>query len=393
MYFLYYIYILFLFINVNDSFLFTKSQHPKGDLRLNSVNYVYGKEYIQYLKDYNVIDLDKYQNKNYVLSNSLDTDSIYDSIIESRKDRYFIFEKNLKSIKEFNKNNDNIELDINQFADKLDFTNQYPKDLMDNPLKLNETEIELNRKLIIQKWIKNKLFNSVKKRFVNWKRYLSPIKNQGYCGSCWAFSTTSSLESHMRIKGYNVSRLSEQELVDFSKENHGCNGGLMHLAYDYIINKKGMVSNEDYPYLAKENKCDCHTTMIDKCILDIDEYNFTKVKGSNIIDYQFTIPKSRSSIIKSLQHGPVAIALDASHFAFRFYKKGVIDIPWNQSEGINHAVLLTGYEKDENGSYWIIQNSWGETWGDNGFAKIRVRPGYGSLLTQIYGVSPILNNL
>ena len=93
-------------------------------------------------------------------------------------------------------------------------------------------------------------------------------------------------------------------------------------------------------------------------------------------------------IMASLQNGPIAIALDASSFIFRFYKKGVIDIPSRMSEQINHAVLLTGYDRDENGTYWIIQNSWGKDWGDDGFVKLRARDGDGVLLSQVYGVYP-----
>ena len=81
-----------------------------------------------------------------------------------------------------------------------------------------------------------------------WKGKIKPIRDQQHCGSCWAFSSTNCIESLMRIKNHTVVRLSEQELVDFSKENYGCNGGLMHLAFKYIINNKGLVANQDYPY-------------------------------------------------------------------------------------------------------------------------------------------------
>ena len=74
---------------------------------------------------------------------------------------------------------------------------------------------------------------------------------------------------------------------------------------------------------------------------------------------------------------------------FRFYKEGVIDVPRNMSRELNHAVLLVGYDYDDNGMYWIIQNSWGKEWGDNGFCKLRARPDEGTLLCQIYGVYPI----
>ena len=86
----------------------------------------------------------------------------------------------------------------------------------------------------------------------------------------------------------------------------------------------------------------------------------------------------------SLKKGPISIAIDASPFEFRFYKEGVIDVNPRNNSRLNHAVLLTGYEKYENGSYWIIQNSWGEKWGDNGFVKVKIENGNGILLPKLF---------
>ena len=89
--------------------------------------------------------------------------------------------------------------------------------------------------------------------------------------------------------------------------------------------------------------------------------------------------------MKSLQNGPVCIAIDANSFIFRFYKSGIIDIALKSSE-INHAVILTGYDYNENGTYWIIQNSWGKDWGDDGYVKLKAIDGEGILSCQLYGV-------
>ena len=182
----------------------------------------------------------------------------------------------------------------------------------------------------------------------------------------------------MNLNNYTYKRLSEQELVDFSEDNNGCSGGLMHLAYKYIVDNQGLVSDEDYPYFIGSPSKDTVNMSL-----------FERVNGSNITDYDFIIPSSVRDMKESLQLGPISIALDASSFIFRFYKEGVIDLPGNYSADINHAVLLTGYEQDENGSYWIIQNSWGESWGEKGFARIRIKNGNGVLLCQLYGVYPL----
>ena len=210
---------------------------------------------------------------------------------------------------------------------------------------------------------------------------VSKPKNQGRCGSCWAFSAVGAIESNMRINKYNTPLLSTQELVDCSSENNGCMGGLMHLAFDYCIDTEGIVSEESYPYNATMRSCKLYNNVTDGS-------DYKKVNGSNIKKYNFIVPRSVIDIMASLKRGPISLALDASPFEFRFYKQGVIDINPSNYSRLNHAVLLTGYEKYENGSYWIIQNSWGETWGDSGYVKIKIQNGNGILLSQLYGVYP-----
>ena len=332
---------------------------------------------------------------NFLKSNKDDSKINYVEFAKKRQDKYKTFETNLKLISDYNNNGDETcVLELNKFTDEVDIS-IIPNDLMlmDEPLKHNNFSIE--RKIrAIAKFILNpfRYFNKYKnlpEKLVWENDVLSEVKNQGNCGSCWAFSSTSAIESYMRINNYTVDRLSEQQLVDCSKENNGCEGGLMHLAFDYCIQNNGLVSNNDYTYVAEGQLCaiDCN----DQCLPGNHSFNgeyYLNVIGSNITSYEYILPRSMLDIMASLQNGPIAIALDASSFIFRFYKKGVIDIPSRMSEQINHAVLLTGYDRDENGTYWIIQNSWGKDWGDNGFVKLRARDGDGVLLSQVYGVYP-----
>ena len=355
-------------------------------------NYEYAEEYYQYLHEYNKLEDTEL---NFLKSNKDDSKINYVEFAKKRQDKYKTFETNLKLISDYNNNGDETcVLELNKFTDEVDIS-IIPNDLMlmDEPLKHNNFSIE--RKIrAIAKFILNpfRYFNKYKnlpEKLVWENDVLSEVKNQGNCGSCWAFSSTSAIESYMRINNYTVDRLSEQQLVDCSKENNGCEGGLMHLAFDYCIQNNGLVSNDDYTYVAEGQLCalDCN----DQCLPGNHSFNgeyYLNVIGSNITSYEYILPRSMLDIMASLQNGPIAIALDASSFIFRFYKKGVIDIPSRMSEQINHAVLLTGYDRDENGTYWIIQNSWGKDWGDNGFVKLRARDGDGVLLSQVYGVYP-----
>lgn len=374
--------LIFVLINCINSFV-PKLQKVKSRFILYSENnnYLYSKEYYEYLVEQNIIN-------NHVEDDILDdillgsSNNKYIYYSKIRESNYKIFEKNYLKIKKFNNDCNTCNLELNKFTDQIDM-DDHQVDLMRESVK--KTDIFKNRFIGIKKILKNpieyfKNYTNLPDEKIWDEDILSDVKNQGYCGSCWAFSTTSSIESLMRINNYTIERLSEQELVDCSTENNGCGGGLMHKAFDYCIKKGGLSDDKDYPYIAENQKCkiNCNTTVL-----------FKNVNGSNIKNYDFIIPRSVSDMMLALQKGPVCIAVDADSFVFRFYKNGVIDIPNKKFGNINHAVLLTGYATDVNGSYWIIQNSWGEDWGDNGFAKIRIKEGNGILLSQLYGVYPL----
>lgn len=337
----------------------------------------FAKEYYDFLKKFNIINVfGSDDNGNTKLEK-------YEKYCQKRIENYKIFEKNYVQILDFNDKND-FQLGINQFADT-----KYFDDLMDN--SINKNDIYKNDFLGLYQMIKEpntylEKYKNVSNSLIWGKDVISDVKNQGRCGSCWAFSTTGAIEGLMRINKNKVDRLSEQELVDCSIENYGCGGGLMDLAMDYCLDNDGLTSNIDYPYKARDGKCllNCNSTEI-----ELEELsNIKKVKGSRFKDYKYVIPRSILDIKASLKNGPISIALDASNFAFRFYKNGVIDVPPSNSDALNHAVLLTGYGTDNNGTYWIIQNSWGDMWGDEGYCKVRAKNGDGVLLCQLYGVYP-----
>ena len=365
---MYSIFLLFLYFYSTNSFF---SKNPlKQPARLLSMNkYEFSKEYFEFYVKF----------KQPLLLNTDAPD--YDMFAKKHEKNYFIFEKNFKNIQETNaqlkSQNNSFSVEINEFADTVDLDNVFTQNIMNNDIDKTQASKNPFLKMVRNPihFLKKTVNNNIKRFSWNDTGLLSPVKNQLSCGSCWAFSTTSCLETFMRKQNYTVERLSEQELVDCSDKNSGCNGGLMHLAFDYIIDNQGITTNDQYPYNA--------TTGLE-CLT-----NKTRAIGSNVQKYAFTIPESVQDLKLSVLQNPVAIALDAGNVYFRFYKEGVIDVPQNVSKSINHAVLLVGYDYDEKGMYWIIQNSWGEQWGDKGFCKIRVAPKEGVLLSQVYGVYPI----
>lgn len=194
---------------------------------------------------------------------------------------------------------------------------------------------------------------------VDWRSHgaVTDVKDQGHCGSCWAFSTTGSLEGqHFRKTGRLVS-LSEQNLVDCSAKfgNNGCNGGLMDNAFRYIKANGGIDTEQAYPYGADEEQCHFSRSNIgatDKGFVDVT-------------------PGSEDALKAAVATvGPVSVAIDASHPTFQFYNHGVYNEAECDPQNLDHGVLVVGYGTEGGDDYWLVKNSWSEKWGLEGYIKM-----------------------
>jgi len=205
----------------------------------------------------------------------------------------------------------------------------------------------------------------------DWREHatLMPIRNQGNCSSCWAFSSVAAMEDAMRIGKASPVDLSEQYLVSCNKQGWSCNGG--YFAHDYHVSP-GAALEADFPYTASNSSC------------KVTSHPHHLMKWFYLVGAD-SVP-SVDEIKKAIyEHGPISVAVAASN-SFMGYRSGIYGN--NDSSSINHAVNIIGW--DDNGGYWIMRNSWGTAWGENGFMRIKYgsnKIGYGANYV-VYNSSP-----
>jgi len=199
---------------------------------------------------------------------------------------------------------------------------------------------------------------------VDWRTqgYVTPVKDQGQCGSCWAFSTVASLEGQYFRKYGTLVSLAEQQLVDCSGSygNMGCNGGLMDSAFRYIqsLAPQGLDTEDSYRYTARDGACKASSG--------------TQASPAATVSGFTDIPQGSESGLQSAlaENGPISVAIDASHMSFQFYTSGVYYEGACSSRQLDHGVTAVGYGTESGKDYWIVKNSWGTVWGDEGYIKM-----------------------
>ncbi|XP_059283307.1 zingipain-2-like [Lycium ferocissimum] len=275
----------------------------------------------------------------------------YENDAEKAK-RLNIFKENVKFIESFNKNGTKpYKLGINKFADLT--SEEFLKYYTTHGLNKLSSKSQQSSPAIFSSF-KYENMSDVPS-FMDWRKSgaVTNVKQQGQCGCCWAFAAVGALEGANKLSTGKLISLSEQELLDCTTENNGCNGGLITTAYDFIVKNGGIALESNYPYKEYQDSCK-----------SAQEGTDSAVKMSR---YE-TLPSSESALLKVVSQQPVSIGIAVTE-EFHMYQSGVYD--GSCDDQLNHAVTIIGYGTNEDGTkYWLIKNSWGTSWGENGYMKL-----------------------
>lgn len=258
---------------------------------------------------------------------------------------------NDRFIDEHNSKNLSYVLGHNQFSgmDKLEFS-KYLINIKNDAFAIESFDFELSELTLPSS--------------VNWidDGAVSPVKDQGQCGSCWSFSTTGAIEGAYYIKTNKLQLFSEQQLVDCDTirnggKDMGCNGGLMDNAFKWIEKNGGLCSELDYPYFSGD------TTKSGTCDKSCKVVEGSQVKG--IVDVP---PSDDNAMMSAIYKQPVSVAIEADQREFQLYKSGVFT--GTCGTNLDHGVLVVGYGIEMENEYYLVKNSWGEYWGKDGYIML-----------------------
>nr|QBH22537.1 papain-family protein [Oldenlandia affinis] len=276
---------------------------------------------------------------------------VYEEYSLEWEKRFRIFHENLKYVMEKNrvkkKSQSQHVLGLNKFAD---LTNEEFRKKYLSRVK-NAKRDRPRRK-------KSMAISCEAPYSLDWRKHgvVTGVKDQGQCGSCWSFSSTGAIEGANAIVTGDLISLSEQELVDCDATNDGCEGGTMDYAFEWVISNGGIDTESNYPYVGTDSTC--NTTKEGRKIVTIDSYT--------------DVAEEEDALLCAVIKQPVSVAIDGSAIDFQLYTGGIYDGECSSNPNdIDHAVLIVGYGSEGGEDYWIVKNSWGTSWGMEGYVYIK----------------------
>jgi len=259
--------------------------------------------------------------------------------LDAEEARFGVFSMNYAYVRAWNEAGNSAVLALNQFAD---LTNEEFAAMYTGAQPAPEDVVQANLAT----------FDEAEAVPTQWswltEGAVTPIKNQQQCGSCWAFSTVATTEGLYKINGNTLTSFSEQQIVDCDTTCDGCNGGFPYLAMAYVA-AKGLETESDYPYIGTSQKC---------------KYSSANAVQTGVTGAAFVTPKSPQALFAAVYQQPVAIIVEANQNVFQLYSSGIITSGCGTA--LDHAITAIGYTED----YFIVKNSWGTTWGQDGYVWI-----------------------
>lgn len=310
---------------------------------------------------------------------------------EEKNEKFLIFKQNYLKAKQKNKEVEKSEGEEKKFG-TTQFMDMTEEDFGNTYLRLNASQLpdekEMAEKSMVKMMQSEAKTNNSTGRFLqdsnssydipeewDWRKQgaLNPVRNQGACGACWAFSAVSNIESQVFLKYGLLTSYSEQQLIDCDYTNSGCYGGIMNAAFTYIKNW-GLEKRKAYPYEFQQGTCNYNTSDL---YWPVNSYLWAGTDDEDTI----------AAIL--YKFGPLSITINAS--LLQYYYGGVLDVPYSWCPySPNHGVNLVGYGKTSSGlKYWIVRNTWGPQWGEEGYFRI-VR-GKGLCGVNKYVVTSVIN--
>ncbi|GLT80086.1 hypothetical protein SLA2020_515450 [Shorea laevis] len=267
--------------------------------------------------------------------------------------RFVIFKENVERIDAFNNGEERgYKLGVNKFTD---LTNEEFRSL--------HTGLKYHLSKLLLKSSKSSSFRygnlTAAPATLDWRKSgaVTPVKDQGNCGCCWAFSAVAAVEGLTKLKKGTLISLSEQELVDcdIDGEDEGCDGGLMDNAFQFIKSNGGLTTEANYPYQGEDGICNKKKAA---------------TAAAKITGYEDVPANNENALMQAVAHQPVSVGIEGSGFSFQFYKSGVFY--GDCGTDLDHAVTVIGYGTGSDGSkYWLVKNSWGTSWGESGYMRLK----------------------
>jgi len=277
----------------------------------------------------------------------------YENEMENNK-RFQIFIENKALIDDHNLKNESFTLKMNHFGDR--HHDEFKSTLHGYDLTVLKRSGKTYNNF-------THILNGFTPRNVDWvqKGKVSPVKDQQYCGGCWAFAIADATESRFAI-AHNTAPvvLSVQEQLDCNHDgvNQGCTGGNLPEGYDYLVDHKGLCLARDYQFEGDDNRNKCRKRSR-RC----------RNRSGQIKDYGIVYPYNEHALKKAVAQGPVAIAIEADDKRMQFYESGIFTSPYCGKD-VDHAMTIVGYGEENGMKYWKIKGTWSDSWGEDGYIKV-----------------------